>query len=67
MAASFVAQVDKEMTTFTASVYKTVSRFADIAADAHGTRLREDDFKRLKEAQLNHGLQEDLGSNNEEE
>ena len=68
MAASFVAQVDKEMTTFTASVHKdNWGRFADIALPMlTEPGFREDDFKRLKEAQLN-GLREDLRSNNEEE
>ena len=68
MAASFAAQVDKEMTTFTASVHKdNWSRFADIALPMlTEPGFREDDFKRLKEAQLN-ALREDLRSNNEEE
>ena len=68
MAASFSAQVDKEMTTFTASVHKdNWGRFADIALPMlTEPGFREDDFKRLKEAQLN-GLREDLRSNNEEE
>ena len=68
MAASFVAQVDKEMTTFTASIHKdNWSRFADIALPMlTEPGFREDDFKRLKEAQLN-ALREDLRSNNEEE
>jgi zinc protease len=60
--------VDKEMTTFTASVHKdNWGRFADIALPMlTEPGFREDDFKRLKEAQLN-GLREDLRSNNEEE
>jgi zinc protease len=68
MAASFSAQVDKEMTTFTASVHKdNWGRFADIALPMLSEPgFREDDFKRLKEAQLN-ALREDLRSNNEEE
>jgi zinc protease len=68
MAASFTAQVDKEMTTFTASVHKdNWGRFADIALPMlTEPGFREDDFKRLKEAQLN-ALREDLRSNNEEE
>jgi len=68
MAASFAAQVDKEMTTFTASVHKdNWVRFADIALPMlTEPGFREDDFKRLKEAQLN-ALREDLRSNNEEE
>ena len=62
------AQVDKEMTTFTASVHKdNWGRFADIALPMlTEPGFREDDFKRLKEAQLN-ALREDLRSNNEEE
>jgi zinc protease len=68
MAASFAAQVDKEMTTFTASVHKdNWNRFGDIALPMlTEPGFREDDFKRLKEAQLN-ALREDLRSNNEEE
>jgi zinc protease len=68
MAASFSAQVDKEMTTFTASVHRdNWERFADIALSMlTEPGFREDDFKRLKEAQLN-ALREDLRSNNEEE
>jgi zinc protease len=68
MAASFAAQVDKEMTTFTASVHKdNWNRFADIALPMlTEPGFREDDFKRLREAQLN-ALREDLRSNNEEE
>ncbi|HEU0005238.1 MAG TPA: pitrilysin family protein, partial [Terriglobia bacterium] len=68
MAASFSAQVDKEMTTFTASVHKdNWGRFADIALPMlTEPGFREEDFKRLKEAQLN-ALREDLRSNNEEE
>jgi zinc protease len=68
MAAGFGNQVDKELTTFTGSIHK----------DNWGTFLglvlpqlldpgfREDDFKRLKDAQLN-ALTQDLRSNNEEE
>ncbi|MCI0423878.1 MAG: insulinase family protein [Acidobacteria bacterium] len=68
MAASLSAQVDKEMTTFTASVHKdNWGRFAGIALPMlTEPGFREDDFKRLKEAQLN-ALREDLRSNNEEE
>jgi len=68
MAASLAEQVDKELTTFTASVHKdNWNRFADIALPMlTEPGFREDDFKRLKEAQLN-GLREDLRSNNEEE
>jgi len=68
MAASFAAQVDREMTTFTVSVHKdNWNRFADIALPMlTEPGFREDDFKRLKEAQLN-ALREDLRSNNEEE
>ena len=68
MAASFAAQVDKEMTTFTASIHKdNWAHFAEIALPMlTEPGFREDDFKRLKEAQLN-ALREDLRSNNEEE
>ncbi len=68
MAASFSAQVDKEMTTFTASVHKdNWNRFSEIALPMlTDPGFREDDFKRLKAAQLN-ALRVDLRSNNEEE
>jgi zinc protease len=68
MAAALSEQVDKEMTTFTATVHKdNWNRFADVALPMlTEPGFREDDFKRLKEAQLN-ALRQDLRSNNEEE
>jgi zinc protease len=68
MAGSFGAQVDKEMTTFTASVHRdNWDRFAAIALpQLLDPGYREEDFRRLKDAQLN-ALKVDLRSNNEEE
>jgi len=68
MAASFSAQVDKEMTTLTGSVHRDNWRkFADIVLPMLlEPGFREEDFKRLKDAQLN-ALTQDLRSNNEEE
>jgi len=68
MAASFTAQVDKEMTTFTGVVHRdNAGRFADIAlVQLLEPGFREDDFNRLKAQQLNE-LEQDLRSNNEEE
>ena len=68
MAGSFDAQVDKEMTTFTGSIHRdNWARFLDIALPMLlEPGLREDDFRRLKDAQMN-ALKEDLRNNNEEE
>ena len=68
MAATFTAQVDKELTTFTARVHReTWKPFADIALPLlTDPGLREEDFDRLRDAQLN-ALTQDLRSNNEEE
>jgi zinc protease len=68
MAGSFSGQVDKEMTTFTASVHRDNWRaFADIALPMLlEPGFREDDFARLKDQQRNSLLQ-DLRANNEEE
>ena len=68
MAGSFTAQVDKEMTTFTGSIHRdNWKAFLDIVLpQLLEPGLREDDFRRLKDAQLN-ALKEDLRSNNEEE
>jgi zinc protease len=68
MAGVFRVQVDKEMTTFTASVHRDNWKpFADIVLPRLlDPGLREDDFKRLKDSQLN-TLKEDLRNNNEEE
>jgi zinc protease len=68
IAGSFTARADKEMTTFTGAVHR------DEWARFFGTTLpqlldpgfRDEDFARLKDAQLN-ALTQDLRSNNEEE
>jgi len=68
IAGSFAAQVDKEMTTFTGSIHRdNWKAFLDVVLpQLTEPGLREDDFQRLKDAQLN-ALKEDLRSNNEEE
>jgi zinc protease len=68
MAGSFAAQVDKEMTTFTAGVHRdNWDRFATmVLPQLLDPGYREEDFRRLKDAQLN-ALKVDLRSNNEEE
>jgi len=68
MAGVFRADVDKEMTTLTASVHRdNWKAFFDIALPMLLTPgFREDDFARVKDAQLN-ALKQDLRSNNDEE
>lgn len=68
IAARFGNQVDREMTTFTGVVHKdNLDAFANIALkQLLDPGFREEDFKRLKEQQLNQ-LTEDLRSSNEEE
>ena len=68
MAASLGAQVDREMTTFNARVHRdNWDRFAGIAlTQLSEPGFREEDFRRLKDQQLN-ALQQDLRANNEEE
>ena len=68
MAGAFRGRVDKEMTTFTGFIHRdNWKAFFDIALPMlTDPGLREEDFKRLKDAQLN-ALKEDLRSNNEEE
>ena len=68
MAASLDAQVDKEMTSFTARVHRdNWERFAAIALpQLEEPGFREDDFRRLKDQQKT-ALLEDLRLNNEEE
>ena len=68
MAGSFDAQVDKEMTTFTGSIHRdNWGRFLDIALPMLlEPGLREEDFRRVKDAQMN-ALKQDLRNNNEEE
>ena len=68
LAGSFTSQVDKEMTTFTGSIHRdNWNAFAEIALPmllAPG--FRDEDFRRLKDAQKN-ALVQDLKGNNEEE
>ena len=68
MAGSFRAQVDKEMTTFTASIHRdNWKTFFDIVLpQLLDPGYREEDFQRVRDSQLNR-LKEDLRSNNEEE
>lgn len=68
MAGSFSGRVDKEMTTFTGSINREMwGRFLDtVLPQLVDPGFREDDFKRLKQAQLN-ALVQDLRSDNEEE
>ena len=68
MAGSFIGRADKEMTTFTGIIHR--DRWATLLGMVLPQLLepgfRDDDFKRLKDAQLN-ALVQDLRSNNEEE
>jgi zinc protease len=68
LAASMSALVDKELTTFTLRVHRdNWKTFADtVLPQLIEPGFREDDFKRIKEAQLA-ALEVDLRSNNEEE
>jgi zinc protease len=68
MAGSFDVQVDKEMTTFTASVHRdNWDAFSPVVMPMLlDPGFREEDFRRLKDAQHN-ALAVDLRSNNEEE
>lgn len=68
LAGSFTQQTDKEMTTFTGSIHKdNWQQFNQIALPLLLTPgFREDDFRRLKDAQKN-ALLLDLKDNNEEE
>ncbi|MHB0971196.1 MAG: M16 family metallopeptidase [Thermoanaerobaculia bacterium] len=68
IAGAFRAQVDREMTTFTGSVHRDNWKlFVDtVLPQLLDPGFREDDFKRLKESQLNE-LKTDLRANNEEE
>ncbi len=67
-AASFGAQVDKEMTTFTGSVHRdNFGTMVDVALPMLlSPGFREEDFRRVKDAQKN-ALIQDLKGNNEEE
>jgi zinc protease len=68
VAGSFGEQVDKEMTSFTGSIHRDNWKpFLEVVLpQLLEPGLREDDFQRLKDSQLN-SLKEDLRSNNEEE
>ncbi len=68
MAGAFSARVDKEMTTFTASVHSdNWKKFLDITLPMLlSPGFGEEDFRRLKDRQLN-SLKQDLRNNNEEE
>jgi len=68
MAGSFNNSVDKEMTTFTGIIHKDnwQTFLGIVLPQLLDAGFREEDFKRLKEAQLNE-LTQDLRSNNEEE
>jgi zinc protease len=68
MAGSLYSNVDKEMTTFTASIHKdNWSKFFDIVLpQLLSPGFRAEDFQRLKDQQLN-ALKQDLRNANEEE
>jgi zinc protease len=68
IAGSLGEQTDKEMTTFTGTIHKdNWNQFLDIALpQLLAPGFREDDFRRLKDAQKN-ALVLDLKDNNEEE
>ncbi|WP_220433402.1 M16 family metallopeptidase [Zemynaea arenosa] len=68
LAGSFSELADKEMTTFTGSIHKdNWNQYLDIALPMLlSPGFREEDFRRLKDAQKN-ALQVDLKDNNEEE
>lgn len=68
VAGAFGEQADKEMTTFTGTIHKdNWNTFLDVALpQLLDPGFREDDFRRLKDAQKN-ALVLDLKDNNEEE
>jgi zinc protease len=68
MAGTFGAQVDREMTTFTGVIHRdNVDRFLDIVLpQLTAPGMRDEDFRRLRDQQLN-DLTVNLRSNNEEE
>jgi zinc protease len=68
IAGSFIAQVDKEMTTFSMSVHRdNWPQFASVVLpQLLEPGFRQEDFDRLRTSQLN-ALTIDLRSNNEEE
>ncbi len=68
MAASFNAQVDKEMTSFRGRVHKDKwDEYSALVLDSLlKPGFREEDFKRLKQQQIN-AIETDLKGNNDEE
>ena len=68
MAGSFAGRADKEVTTFTGIIHRDHwSRFlSTVLPQLLDPGFRDEDFKRLKDAQLN-ALVQNLRSNNEEE
>jgi zinc protease len=68
MAGVFAARTDKEVTTVTASIHReNWKKFFEITLPMLlSPGFREDDFRRLKDRQLN-ALKQDLRNNNEEE
>ena len=68
IAGSFTPQPDKEMTTFTGVIHRDhwPVFFGTVLPQLLDPGFRDEDFKRLKDAQLN-ALVQDLRSNNEEE
>ena len=68
IAGSFGALVDKEMTSFTGVIHReNLQKYLDVALPMLlSPGFREEDFKRVKEAQLN-SLEQDLRASNDEE
>src|SRR5664280_513578 len=68
MAGSFDAQVDREMTTFTGVIHKDnwAAFFDMVLPQLTDPGFREEDFRRLKDAQMN-ALVQNLRNSNEEE
>jgi zinc protease len=68
MAGSFAGRADKEVTTFTGIIHRDhwQAFLGTVLPQLIDPGFREEDFKRLKDAQLN-ALVQDLRSNNEEE
>lgn len=68
MAGAFYSQVDKDMTTLTGSIHRdNWKKFFDVVMpQLLAPGFRDEDFTRIKDAQLN-ALKENLRNNNEEE
>lgn len=68
MAGSFSAQADKEMTTFTGIIHRDhwPKFLATVLPQLVDPGFRDDDFRRIKDAQMN-ALVQDLRASNEEE